>query len=89
VVTQATNIEACHIFPFSAANKPDITREVLQNGCAILGIERMKIVAQILEEKLDTTQNMIALEPGLHKMWSDSMWALEPYQQLEDGMAWL
>jgi hypothetical protein len=52
-------------------------------------MERMERVLQfvIKDDLLDTAQNMIALEPSLHRMWGNGMIALEPYQQLPDGVA--
>ncbi|KAK2051600.1 hypothetical protein LY76DRAFT_630451 [Colletotrichum caudatum] len=73
VITDTSNAEACHIFPFAGLKYP--------------GKDRVRsLLSKLTDESantVDTVSNMICLSATLHDWWSKGYFALEPMGEAE------
>lgn len=82
--------QACHIFPFSAIKRRGLLSDALQSilGMFWTSARGARLQALITDNAhiLDTAKNMICLTPTLHSWWANAYFALEPYEQLPNGV---
>ncbi|KEZ42870.1 hypothetical protein SAPIO_CDS5298 [Scedosporium apiospermum] len=90
VLTGAANPTVCHIFPYGSEQRRKSVDQIFGLLINFLwGSERCARLQALLtanDRVLDSPQNMICLEPLLHRWWRMAYIALEPYEKLPDGV---
>ncbi|KPM43394.1 hypothetical protein AK830_g3202 [Neonectria ditissima] len=89
VITGTADPDICYVFPYAARKtlkQTDLSLKILRSLWGTDAHQRMLRLLAVDGNIIDTAQNMVAMSPQLHRLWSMAKFGLEPTEKLEYGI---